>query len=192
MIQDPMEYLDDNTLDIQYFFALPNTMDDHKVVWVIQGDTTSYDLQDLQEEDIAEWRKMKVKEARAKWMRRIRRRVELLKKLKRELRQLHKLSWTESGFPGIHWWHLKYWDEDLGLKVKKEEPSTPMLFNIKVKSPPTLTLQYPFRSPTTPSSCYHSLDPNDFKNWGDLHSNHLKNEFISFCLLNTMGIWYYY
>ena len=85
-------------------------------------------------------------------MRKIRAKVVLLKKLKRELRIVHKLSQTESGFPDICWWHLKYWDEDLGLKVKKEEPSTPLL-TIKVKSPPT------------PSS---SLDPNDFENWGDL------------------------
>ena len=32
MIQDPMEYLDDNALDTQYFFALPNTLDDHDIV----------------------------------------------------------------------------------------------------------------------------------------------------------------
>ena len=34
----------------------------------------------------------------------------------------------------------KYWDEDLGLKVKKEEPSTPTLVHIKVESPPTLNV----------------------------------------------------
>ena len=99
---------------------------------------------------------------------RIREKVGVLKQLKRELRQVQKLSHTESGFPSICWWHLKYWDEDLGLKVKKEEPSTPALFNIKVESPPTLNLQYPSKSPLTPSSCYHSLDPNNFVNWGDL------------------------
>ena len=69
-------------------------------------------------------------------------------------------------------WHTlvapEYWDEELGLKVKKEEPWTPRLLNIKVKSPPTPNLQYPLKSPTTPSSCYCSLDPNDFENWGDL------------------------
>ena len=101
-------------------------------------------------------------------MKKIREKVGVLKKVKRELRQTHKLSQTESRFPGICWWHLKYWDEDLGLKVKKEEPSTPTLVKIKVKSPPTLNLQYPSQFPTTPSSCYCSLDPNDFENWGDL------------------------
>ena len=122
-------------------------------IQVIQGDMTSYDLQDIDEDNIAGWRKMKVKEVRAKQMRRIRRRVEVLQQLKRELRQVHKLSQTESGFPGICWWHLKYWYEDLGLKVK---------------SSPTLTLDYPSKCPTTPSCCYHSLDPNNFENWGDL------------------------
>ena len=74
---------------------------------------------------------------------------------------------VESGFSGICWWHLGYWDKMLGLQVKKEEPLTPLL-NIKVESPPILNLQYPSQSPTTPSSCYHSLDPNDFENWGYL------------------------
>ena len=85
--------------------------------------------------------------------------------LKRELRQVHKLSKTENSFNGICWWHLGYWDTVLGLKVKKEAPSTPLL-NIKVESPPTPDLPYP-PSPTTPSSCYHSLDPNDFIDLGD-------------------------
>ena len=54
----------------------------------------------------------------------------------------------------------------MGLQVKKEEPPTPLL-NIKVESPPTPDLQYP-PSPMTPSSCYCSLNPNDFVDWGDL------------------------
>ena len=111
---------------------------------------------------------MKAEEAKLRHMKKIREKVGVLKKLERELRQTHKLSQTESGFPGIRWWHLKDWNEDFGLKVKKEEPLTPTLVNIKVKSPPTPNLLYPLKSPTTPSSHYHSLDPNDFKNWGDL------------------------
>ena len=66
VIQDPMEFLDDNAPDVQYFFALPNTLDNHEVVQVIQSNSTSYDPQDLEEEDIAKWRKMKVKDVRAK------------------------------------------------------------------------------------------------------------------------------
>ena len=118
-------------------------MDNHEIVQVIQSDTTSYDLQDIDEEDIAEGRRVKVKNVRAKQTRNIREKVGVLKKLKRELRQVHKLSRMESGFPGIHWWHLKYRDKDLGLKVKKEEPLRPTLINIKVESPPTPNLQYP-------------------------------------------------
>ena len=38
------------------------------------------------------------------------------------------------------------------------------LLNIKKEEPPTPILTYP----STPSSQYCSLDPNDFKNWGDL------------------------
>ena len=34
-IQDPIDHLDNNALDVQYFFALPNTLDNHKVVQVI-------------------------------------------------------------------------------------------------------------------------------------------------------------
>ena len=72
----------------------------------------------------------------------------------------------ENGFPGIRWWHLKYWD--IEGRVKKEELTSPTIVNIKVKSPSTPHLQYPSQSPTMPSSHYRSLDPNDFENWGDL------------------------
>ena len=41
-------------------------MDNHKIVQVIQSDTTTYDLQDLDAGDIAEWRRVKSKNARAK------------------------------------------------------------------------------------------------------------------------------
>ena len=68
-IQDPMDHLDNNTLDIQYFFALCNTMDNHIIVQVIQSDATSYNLQNLDEEDITEWRRVKAKNVRSKWMR---------------------------------------------------------------------------------------------------------------------------
>ena len=74
-------------------------------------------------------------------MRRIRERAGVLKQLKRELRQVHKMSRMESGFPGICWWHLKYWDE--GLRVKKEEQTSLTIVNIKVELPSTPHLQYP-------------------------------------------------
>ena len=85
--------------------------------------------------------------------------VQRIIKLKRDLRQAHKLSRTENGFKGIRWWLLDDWGKD--TKVKKEEPKTPLL-NIKVEDPPTSHLTYPSTSPA--SSHYHSLDTNDFEN----------------------------
>ena len=166
VILDPMVHLDDDALDQQYFFALPSSLDPDDMVQLIQPDMISYDLVDLEEEDFAEWKWMKEEESRARQMRRIREKVGVLKQLKRELRQTHKLSRTESSFPGIRWWHLKYWD--IEGWVKKEEPTSPTIVNIKVESPSTPHLLYPSQSPTTPSSHYRSLDPNDFENWGDL------------------------
>ena len=144
-----MVHLDDDALDQQYFFTLPSSLDPNDVVQLIQPDMIAYNLADLEEEDFAEWRRMKEEESRARWMRRIREKARVLKQLKRELWQAHKLSQTEDGFPGIHWWHLKYWDK--GLRVKKEEPTSPTIVNIKVESPSTPHLQYPSQSPTTPS-----------------------------------------
>ena len=118
-IPNPMDYLDDDALYQQYFFALPSTLDSDNVVQLIQPDTISYNLYDLEEEDFAEWKRMKEEELRVRRIRRIREKVGVLKQLKRALRQVHKLSQTESGFPGICWWHLKYWDE--GLRIKKRD-----------------------------------------------------------------------
>ena len=100
-ILDPMVHLDNDALDQQYFFALPSSLDPDDVVQLIQPDMISYDLTDLEEEDFAEWRRMKEEESRARRMRRIRERVGVLKQLKKELQQVHKLSRTESGFS----WH---------------------------------------------------------------------------------------
>ena len=165
-IPDPMDHLDDDALDQQHFFTLLSSLDSDDVVQLIQPDTISYNLADLEEEDFTDWRRMKEEELRARQMRRSRERAGVLKQLKRELRQVHKLSQTKSGFPGIRWWHLKYWDK--GLRVKKEEPASLAIVNIKVELPSTPHLQYPSKSPTTPSSRYCSLDLNDFENWGDL------------------------
>ena len=166
VIPDPMVHLDDDALDQQYFFTLRSSLDPDDVVQLIQPDMTSYDLTDLEEEDFAEWRRMKKEESRARQMRRIREKAGVLKQLKRELRQAHKLSRTESGFPGICWWHLKYWY--IEGQVKKEEPTSLTIVNIIVKLPSTPHLLHPSQSPTTPLSRYRSLDPNDFETWGDL------------------------
>ena len=62
-----MEHLDDDSLNQQYFFTLPNTLDDDMVVQLIQSDTISYDLQELEGDDFAEWKKMRAVEARLRW-----------------------------------------------------------------------------------------------------------------------------
>ena len=64
-----MAHLDNDTLDQQYFFALPSSLDPDNVVQLIQPDTISYNLADLEEEDFVEWRRMKEEESRARWMR---------------------------------------------------------------------------------------------------------------------------
>ena len=71
-ISNPMDHLDDDALDQQYFFALPSSLDPNNIVQLIQPDTISYDLADLEEEDFAEWRWMKEEEARTRQMKRIR------------------------------------------------------------------------------------------------------------------------
>ena len=65
-IHDLMDHLDDDALDQQYFFALPSSLDPDDVVQLIQPDTISYNLADLEEEDFTEWRRMKEEESRAR------------------------------------------------------------------------------------------------------------------------------
>ena len=166
-------------------------MDNDNIVQVIQSNTTSYNLPDLDKEDLAEWRRVTVKNARAKWMRKIREKAGVLKKLKRELMQVHKLSQTESGFPGIHLWHLKCWDEDLGLKVKKEEPMTPTLLSIKVKSPPHTKPKIPITVPYHPFFKIPLLTSKRFQELGR-SSYHLKINSHCFVHINNSGIWYFY
>ena len=54
-----MDHLDDDALDQQYFFTLPSSLDSDDVVQLIQPDTISYNLADLEEEDFTEWKRMK-------------------------------------------------------------------------------------------------------------------------------------
>ena len=75
IIPNPMVHLDDDALDQQYFFSLPSSLDPNDVVQLIQTDTISYDLTDLEEEDFTEWKWMKEEELRARQMRRIREKV---------------------------------------------------------------------------------------------------------------------
>ena len=152
-------------LDSEHFFTLANMIDDDSYVHLIQRDTCLYDIQDLEPEEIEKRQRMKKKAALKRRMQRIRRHAELraaeVKLLRRELRIAHKKNRTEDGELGITWWSREYWDEGKGvgrLKVKKEEPVTPIWWGQDYK-PSTPMLTYP---PLTPTSRYQSLDPNDF------------------------------
>ena len=153
-------------LDMSNFFTLPNMLDDHTYVHIIQRDTCLYDIQDLKPEDIAERMRIKKKQSDKRRMRRIRQAMEIqagkVERLRRELRLAHKKSRTEDGVLGIAWWSREYWGTGFGekrLRIKKEEPLTPSL-QIKVEPPPTPPLTYP--PSQTSTSQFHSIDLNDF------------------------------
>ena len=54
-------------------------LDNDNVIQLIQSDTISYNLQELEEEDFAEWRKMKADEMRLWQMKQIREKAGVLK-----------------------------------------------------------------------------------------------------------------
>ena len=164
----PADQLEEENLllDMQNFFTLPNMLDDHTFIHIIQRDTCLYDIQDLEPEDIAERMRIKKKQADKRRMRRIRRAVEIqagkVKWLKRELWLAHKKSRTEDGVLGIAWWNREYWGTGFGVKrlgIKKEEPLTLSLL-IKVKPPCTPPLTYP--PSRTSSPIFQDIDQNDF------------------------------
>ena len=110
-MEHPTQHIEDRILLIDthhHFFTLPNMLDDHTYVHMVQRDTCLYDIQDLEPEEIAE--RMQIKEqVRVRKMRRIRREVEIqtmkVKQLRRELWIMHKRSRTEDGVLGIIWWN---------------------------------------------------------------------------------------
>ena len=117
-IQHPTHQIDNRILLVDtrhHFFTLPNMLDNHTFIHMVQQDTCLYDIQDLEPEEIAEWMRIKKKQARARRMRRIRQlaeiQVEKVKQLKRELWIAHKRSCTEDGVLGIVWWNQEYWDQ---------------------------------------------------------------------------------
>ena len=166
-IHHPNHQLDDKMVLLNtchHFFTLPNMLDNHTYIHMVQWDTCPYDIQDLEPEEIAEWMRFKKKQARRMRMLRIQQEAEIqaekVRQLKRELWLIHKRSQTESGVFGIVWWAQGYWN--MGSKklgIMKEEPSTPPL-PVKVKPPPTPPLTYPPSCTTT--SQFRSIDPNDF------------------------------
>ena len=150
-------------INSEHFFTLANMMDDNSYVHLIQRDTSLYDIQDLDPDDIDERLWMKRKTAKKRRMQRIRRHAEIraaeVKLLRRELRIAHKKSRTEDGELGIIWWSQEYWDEGKGVKritVKKEEPVTPIWWGQDYK-------------PSTPMLTYPSLDRKSTR----LNSSHI-------------------
>ena len=165
----PTQQLDDGMMALdthQHFFTLPNMLDNHTFIHMVQWDTCLYDIQDLEPEEITEQMQIQKQQARRRRMEKIRWEAEIqtekVRWLKRELWIAHKRSRTDDGVMGIVWWNQEYWGMDREIKrleVKKEEPSTPSL-QIKVKPPPTPPLTYP--PSCTSSSQFCSIDPNNF------------------------------
>ena len=73
LLPHPANQLDEENilLDTGNFFTLPNMLDNHMHVHIIQRDTCLYDIQDLKPEDIAERMRIKKKQADKRRMRRI-------------------------------------------------------------------------------------------------------------------------
>ena len=168
-IAHPANQLDDGMILLDthhHFFTLPNMLDDHMFVHMVQRDTCLYNIQDLEPEEIADRMQIKKKQARQRRMQRIRQAAEIqaekVKWLKRELQLMHNRSQTEDGVLGIIWWNQEYRDVSSRVKrlrIKKEEPLTPWL-EIKVEPPPTPPLTYPPSCTSTSRFC--SIDPNNF------------------------------
>ena len=167
LLPHPANQLDEENLLLNTgnFFTLPNMLDDHTYIHIIQRDTCLYNIQDLEPEDITERMRIKKKQADKRRMRRIRRTAEIqaekVKRLRRQLWMAHKRSRTEDGILGITWWNREYWGTGFRVKrlgIKKEEPLTLLL--VKVEPPPTPPLTYP--PSRTSTSQFRSIDLNDF------------------------------
>ena len=148
----------------QYFFTLPNTIDDNSFVHLVQSDTLLYDLQDLDHVDIENHKegKRRLAELRAKkWETK---RMEKVVQLKKEL-----IRKGELGELGLVWRNQEQRPKGVE-RIKKEEPLSP---NLKIETPPSPKLLYPPTPPhqyeSMPLSRYQSLDPNDFK-WSPIYA----------------------
>ena len=134
--QNPMgpQFTQGDIDSCQYFFTLPNTLDDNSFVHLVQQDTMLFDLQDLDHEDLVNHKRAKKNIARARKLQRSTERAEKLVRLKREL-----IRKAELGESGLVWRNQE--NRAPGVKrIKKEEPSSPV---IKLETPPTPSLQYP-------------------------------------------------
>ena len=135
----------------QYFFTLPNTIDDNSFVHLVQHDTVLFDLHDLDHADLANHKRAKRDIARANKLQRSTERAEKLVQLKREL-----IRKAELGVSGLIWRNQERWKKGVP-RIKKEELSSPV---IKLETPPTPSLQYP--PSWTSTSWFCSIDPNKF------------------------------
>ena len=131
----------------QYFFTLPNTLDDNSFIHMVQVGTPLYNLQDLDQADIDDHKRRKRRWAKLNAKKREKQRMEKVVRLKKELIRKGEL-------------------EELGLVWRNQErrPKSP---NLKIETPPSPNLLYPPTPPhryeSMPLSRYQSLDPNDFK-----------------------------
>ena len=133
----------------KYFFTLPNTLNNNLFIHLVQQDTMLFNLQDLGHEDLANHKRAKRNVARQWEFKRDTDRMEKVAQLKREL-----IRKAERGESGLVWRNQER--RAPGVKrIKKEEPSSPI---IKNEMPPTPKLEWP----PTPLSQYQSIDPNEF------------------------------
>ena len=148
----------------EYFFTLPNTLDDHSFVHMVQVGTSLYDLQDLDQPDIDDYKRRLRKRAELNAKKREKQRMEKVVRLKREL-----IRKGELGESGLVWRNQERRPKGVE-RIKKEEPSSP---NLKIETPPSPNLLYPPTPPhryeSMPLSRYQSLDPNDFK-WSPVYA----------------------
>ena len=148
----------------EYFFTLPNTLDDHSFVHMVQVGTPLYDLQDLDQPDIDDYKRRIKRRAELNAKKREKRRLEKVDRLKREL-----IRKGELGESGLVWRNQERRPKGV-QRIKKEEPSSP---NLKIETPPSPKLLYPPTPPhryeSMPLSRYQSLDPNDFK-WSPIYA----------------------
>ena len=125
----------------KYFFALPNTLDDNSYVHLVQQETSLFDLQDLDHQDILNHKEAKRRLAEQRAIKRREKDLERVVQLKREL--LRKALLGKSGLV----WRNQEQRPKGAWRVKKEEPSSPI---IKIEMPPTPELQYPPSPPHRP------------------------------------------
>ena len=148
----------------QYFFTLPNTLDDNSFVHMVQVGTPLYDLQDLDQVDIDDHKRRKRRWAKLNAKKREKPRMEKVARLKKEL-----IRKGELGESGLVWRNQERRPKGV-QRIKKEEPSSP---NLKIETPPSPNLLYPPTPPhqyeSMPLSRYQSLDPNDFK-WSPIYT----------------------